>query len=208
MAGRDFAGTWRRARGGAEVVIERIGDAWHLVWTEADTRREGCGIGVADWLYAVRSPTGSGAAPTGSLAATDFDARTGIIVYEVQGGGWPAVFYHPKDAGVLTKALSANAPPSGLVGEFVAGYKARSGEKREAIKKTIRRDGERYRFTWEKDGMLVYEGIGLELGPRFGAAWGVPGRDHEITIFHPDGSALACTCSSLKGTSITTEWFV
>ncbi len=202
-----FAGTWRAA-GAGEVAIEAVGDAWHLAWSGAGPSREGCGIAVGDWLYAVRSPAGPITAPADTLAAADFDARTGVIVYEVLNvGHWPATFYHPKDAGVLGRAVSAEAPREGLEGRFLAGYEARTGERRDAVVKTIARDGERYRFTWAKDGTVLYEGIGLNSGPRFAAAWGVPGRDHELTIFHRDGAALTCTSTSLRGSGSATQRF-
>jgi hypothetical protein len=201
-----FAGTFRS--GTTTLSIEAVGEAFHLAWRQGAHAREGCGIAVGAWLYAVRSEEGAATAPAGGLAGADFDARTGVIVYEVQGTGhWPATFYHPKDAGRLTHAVSGKAPKAGLVGEFVVGYEARTGEKRDAVIKTITRDGERYRFTWAKDGVVLYEGIGLDRGPRFAAAWGAPGRDHELAILHREGDALVCTRTSLADGAVTTERF-
>lgn len=199
-----FAGTWRA--GPSAVAITAVGAAWHLAWT--DPAREGCGIAEGDFLYAARSPAGAADAPADTLAAADFDARTGIIVYEVSSvGHWPMTFYHPKDAGTLTTGASNNAPREGLVGRFSTGYESRAGEKRDAVTKTITKDGDRYRFSWSKDGTVLYEGIGLNIGPRFAAAWGLPGRDHTLTILHRDSQSLTCTTTSLLGQGVTTQRF-
>lgn len=209
-----FAGAWHAAKdGGAPfgaLGIEGMGDAWHLAWSGGAGRpREGCAIAVGPWLYAARTPPEATAGGKSGTAA-EYDPRSGIIFYEVTDRGeWPATFYHPRDAGKLTEAVSSQAPKQGLEGRFLVGYESQTGEKHDAITKVIRRDGDRYRFSWEKDGVVLYEGIGLALGPRFAAAWGLPGFDHELVIAHLEGTGasatLACTRTAMHAPGVTTE---
>jgi len=201
-----FKGTWRTADGGS-VTIEPVGDAWHLAWKGgAGDGREGCGVAVGSWLYAVRSPADAVAGAKSGTAA-EYDPRTGIIFYEVTDRGeWPATFYHPRDGGKLTEAVSGRAPKQGLEGRFLVGYESQTGEKHDAITKVIRRDGDRFRFGWEKEGVTLYEGVGLPLGPRFAAAWGLPRYDHELIVAEAKDGALAWTAVSMKGPVTTGTW--
>lgn len=211
-----LAGTWLIEAGsaetadakGTELAIAPLGEVWTLRWS--NPVRAGCGIAHGDWLYAARTPPEAEGAALPPVAGAEYDARTGVIVYDTSvSGRWPVLFYHPQDDGRLTVNESGGAPPSGLEGRFVVGYQSQRGGSYEGITQTIRKDGPRYRMTWEKGGTLLYEGVGLNLGPRFAAAWGRPGFDHELVVLARKTTCgetfLGAVRTSIRAERVTSE---
>lgn len=206
-----FEGTWRTTDGGrSDLVVERVGDAWHLAWRgPAGAGQEGCAIAVGPWLYAARTPADA-AEGRASGTTAEYDSRSGIIVYDVAvRGEWPATFYHPRDGGKLTTASSGKVPGESLEGRFLVGYQSQSGERHDGIAMIVARRGDGYGFTWDKDGTVLYEGVGLQMGPRLAAAWGLPGFDHQLVIGHLEGegsaATLTCTRVSMGAAGAVTE---
>lgn len=205
-----FAGTWRAEdRGSAYPTLDitAVGEAWHLDWRDrAGRARTGCALAMDAWLYGCRTPADAeGGKASGSAA--EFDSRSGVILYQPSAtGAWPTRFYHPRDAGSATSAMSEGAPRDGLEGQFLVGYESKSGERHDAITATIARADDRYLFTWAKDGAVLYRGVGLARGPRFGAAWGLPGYNHEVlaATLETDG-ALTCVTATLDRPGIVAE---
>lgn len=211
-----LTGSWLIEAGGAaeaegtELAITPNGDVWTLRWSGSGSDRTGCGIANGDWLYAARTPPEAEGAALPPVAGAEYDARTGIIVYDVgPAGRWPLLFYHPQDDGRLTASESGETPTSGLEGRFVTGYKSQRGETYEGIVQTIRKDGPLYRFAWQLGTTLLYEGVGLNLGPRFAAAWGRPGFDHELVILARKTTCgetfLAAVSTSIRAQGVTSE---
>jgi len=196
-----FEGSWRDANPAAPfptLDIARVGDAWHLTWHDrAGAARSGCGLAEESWIYGCRTPADAEGGRASGTAA-EFDSRSGVIVYQpTPTGEWPTRFYHPRDAGSPTAAMSAGAPRQGLEGSFQVGYESKSGERHDAITATIARHDQRYLFSWAKAGEVLYQGVGLAQGPRFGAAWGLPGFDHEVLVAHLDANgSLACVTAT------------
>lgn len=206
-----LAGPWRIEAGGVgatdpvgcELAIAPDGDALSLRWSAGPlgALRQGCGIAVGDWIYAARTPVEALHARLPTVAGAEYDARTGIITFDlVSKDRWPVLFYHPRDAGRCTASESGAPSPNAPEGRFTVGYTSQRGGTYDGITQTITREGARFFVTWEKGGTLLYEGVGLNLGPRFAVAWGRPGFDHEVIVL-----AAKATCGERFVASVRTS---